>query len=238
MGRRAILGDYGRAIPHTEHKIPDSDLLTGGQYGRHRGVGRARVMVNFQQRLIDRYLFSNGKPGYYQPVADKQWEEQSDPKTITRPTKGQRARGMDDIAAQAHAGDFTPQPIDSDSPVDPPGDEAESPPEDKAKMILGHARAKSLILKGQLDELKILEARGVLANRQTLAREVISAAQITRDRVMGVSSFIVDSLYGAAHMDGKTAGERKHEMVRLLDAAEEDALVGLCEDEISRINEQ
>lgn len=234
MGRRAIFGDYGRAIPHTEHGYPDEKLMTGGQYGRHRGVSRNRVMKNFQQQLIDRHLFSNGQPGYYPPVTDEQWQEQSDPSHVTIPTRGQRARGMDGDDVQAMAGDFSPLPEPGSGA--PPQDKQPDKPHDKTKAILGQARAKSLILKGQLDELKILEARGVLANRQTLARRVVDAAQITRDRVMGVSDFSAPDMYAAAHAPEQNKSQRIHEMIRLLNDALIDALVGVCDEEIERLN--
>ena len=243
MGRRAIQGPYGQAIPQDQHGIPDDQLMTGGQYGKHRGVSRQRVMSNFKQGLINRYLNSKGAPTYHAPSCDRQWQEVSDPKTVSVPTQGQRARGMSGADVMERAGDFSPQP----APEDVEGEELRpgaidvpdaKPPEDgkkkKTDIVYGQARTKGMIHKAQLDELKVMQQRGLLVNRKGLANPIMEAAATTRDRIMVVPDFLAADLYDAA-VDAQDRHQGTHQNRQLLREALADALVSISEDGIGAL---
>ncbi len=246
MGRRSILGDYGREIPQSQHGIPDSELMTGGQYADYRGVSRQRVAMNFKQKLIDRYLDSNGRGKYYPPVVDEQWQEQSEAKAVSLPTRGQAANGMDQSDALLNAGDFSPSPAlpnnpgprgtkNSNPPRTPPKEEPEDAEKAQAKNIYGKARAKSQLHKSQLDEIKVLEATKILVARAPVITHMTNAAQITRARTLAVSDFVIDQLYAEAHSEGDSR-QRMGAMRVLLRRALEDALTAVADEEIERIN--
>lgn len=242
MGRRAIKGAYGDTIHQETHGIPDDQLVSGGAYGKHRGVTRQRVKASFDQGLINRYLNSQGQPTYHPPTCDRQWAEQAEPSTVSVATTGQRARGMSGAEAMEMAGDFTPTPA--------PGEEGEEPqpgaipqegppaqPEKKTKkadLVYGQARTKGMIHKAQLDELKVLQQRGVLVNRRGLAAPISDAAATTRDRIMVIPDFLAADLYDLAK-DSEDRHLGIHAVRQELRRALADALVAISEEGIERL---
>jgi len=229
------MGDYGRAVPQSEHGFPDTELLNGGDYGRHRGVSRQRVMSNFQQKLINRYLNSKGQPTYHAATCDAQWTEQSDPSTISIPTRGQRSRGMDGHDAMEQAGDFEPMPeVVPGNPgaiaMPDPGKSAK--PEDKTKNIYSKVRNKGALHKAQIDEVKYHNLVGNLVDRAGVGYAIQELASMTRDRVMGVSDFIIDELFEFAEQTEEPYEVRKMKARLKLRKELESALQSVANDSV------
>jgi hypothetical protein len=193
----------------------------------------------YDQGLINRYLNSKGQPTYHPATCDQEFQSVAEPSTVSVPTTGQRARGMDGADAMQMAGDFSPMPAPEDGEEDPRPGAIDVPraekPEDKKKgktdLVYGQARTKGMIHKAQLDELKVLQQRKILVNRKGLATPIMEAAATTRDRIMVIPDFIAADLYDAAR-DNNDRHKGVHEIRQLLREALKDALISISDDGI------
>lgn len=231
MGRSRIQGPYGKTIPKKIHGIPDDQLLNGAKYGKHRGLSRQRVHVNFQQGLINRYENSKGSPMYHPASCDAQWEECSDPTKVTTATQGQKAKGWDNNDAIEHSGSFERHPIgdgDHQSEAQPVKTGEKKEDGQSEKNIIGRARAKKAVHESQLKEYAVLREQKVLVNRDAIERPIVSAAQFTRDRVMSVANTVAKLVYADAHGSGNQH-ECEHAIKATLREALKDALIEISE---------
>lgn len=235
MSRRIVKGPNGRRIPQFEHGFSDDQLLSGAAYGRHRGVSRERIKACFQGGIINRYLNSRGRPTYHAESCDREFENEAEPSNVTVATRGQRLRGMSNEDAMEIAGDFSPNPLPDDYKAEKKNEPAAPDKEpDKITQFYGQARAKGMVHKAQLEELKVLKERRELVNRKGLLYPLMQAAQMARDRILGIPRYVSDDLYDLAH-SGKGRQEAVH-MIRMeLLRSLKDALMSVSKLEIESL---
>jgi hypothetical protein len=236
-GRRPISGRYGRAIPQTEHGIPDSELMTGGAYAKYKRATRQRVADNFRQKRIDRLLNSEGVGCYCPRVTDSQWaeipaEDSPAPAPSSRAPKIRAVPSLPDPSSLA----FSSSPPDSaEEPAEEPGElggSAPGRPPIRPAQILGQAKTKGAIHSAQLSELKVAQARGVLVNRAAAASRLAGAAMVTRDRLLAIPDYVAEELIAVA-LETADPRARSIAVKARLRAAISSALVQISEDGIA-----
>lgn len=90
---------YGRSM----HSYGDSELVTGSVLAKQLGVSDMAVSKAKMSNRIDTFDDSKGRERYHPIVSAQQFRASRDRRHVTTATKGQRAAGLDDLAAQAVA---------------------------------------------------------------------------------------------------------------------------------------
>ena len=85
------------------HSYGDSELVTGSVLAKQLGVSDMAVSKAKMSNRIDTFDDSKGRERYHPIVSAQQFRASRDRRHVTTATKGQRAAGLDDLAAQAVA---------------------------------------------------------------------------------------------------------------------------------------
>lgn len=87
------------------HSYSDADLISGTELSKLLGVSPMAVSKAKMSNRIDSFDDSKGRECFHRIVSAQQFRAKKDRRHVTTPTIGQKAAGMDALAAQATAHD-------------------------------------------------------------------------------------------------------------------------------------
>lgn len=176
-----------------DHPHPESELTSVRKVAELLGVSKTTLEKAVKSGRIDQFENAKGVAKFHQVITLQQFHQNKRTDKVSTPTRGQKAAGLDGLAAQAVAHQPMTNPGKSDQKRQAPTTN-DSTGIDLEKRELAQSRAEKERFQARLTELKVLEKEGTLVDKQAFFQKAYTLASSIKDKLNGLPPQVTPSV--------------------------------------------